>query len=260
MNIQKFYNNLEDSDVIIVHNDGNIYCHKVILKAGSSVLDTMLKNPMLEKQENAIKLLTFKTSSVVRCIKHIYQIRIDELPDNLEELEDLINLCNYLDLSLLKMQIDHKMHVALKDDQFNMLELFLMGIKYEMPNLMETTAAHIFNKGLNVSNFSLEQYKCLRNILLTLQEKYPYTYSRPSDIFGIKSCLVLKWDCEWASTNKDKNAICEFLASYSFESISEEIMTEALEYDIIKEQPFICTLLTTIINLKKKTTVRNNYY
>ncbi len=262
MQIHKFYNNLEDSDILIVHNEGNIYCHRVILKAGSTVLDLMLKNPMLEKQENVIKLLTFKTSSVVTCIKHIYQIKLKDLPDRVKELEDLIDLCNYLDLHLLKLQIDHHLFDLVfhdKENKYDMEELFLMSIKYEMSNLMECTAAHIFQKKSGINKLNLEQYRCFRNIVLSFEKKYQYGYLCQSDLFSVAANMVLKMDCQWASANKDKEAMQYFLSSYSFDQMDENIIEEILEYEIIKSQAHLLTLLTAIINLKKKPAPRNYY-
>ena len=264
MRIARFYNNVEDSDVLIEHNEGTLACHKVILKAGSIVLDKMLKAPMLEQQENRIRLCTFKASSVIICIKHIYQIKLEEVPEKVEELEDLIDLCNYLDLDLLKMQIDHKLFNLLienGDDKYEMVNLFLMSMKYEMLNLMECTAAYLFNKKIGINDLNLEQYKCLRSIILSFEKKYPYSYSRSSEIFNVVSNEVLKTDCEWANANNDKVAIFDFLSSYSFEDMKADFINEILNIDIIKSQSHLVTLFTTIINLKEMIPPpRNSYY
>ncbi len=137
MNFTTFYNNPENSDVIIKHKEGMLYGHQIILKIASPVFAMMLKRGTRE-----IDLTDFDSASVLLVIKQMYHVS-EILIESCEMLENLIAVVDFLDYQPLRAKII----MAIKNNNITRVpELHPLIVKYNLKELSHVIVFLAANK------------------------------------------------------------------------------------------------------------------
>lgn len=164
MDLLTFYNNPEDSDVLIIHPKGQIYAHKIILKTRSKVLASMLQVGFKEADNHQIDLSAFSSSSVEFVIRYCYQKELlVKSTISLNKLEQLIHLGDFLDLKDFTEELSKYM-ISTNYDTNKILSIIL---KYRL-NSVYSFISDICTKNVDVvQKLSYDDYFEMRKHLQT---------------------------------------------------------------------------------------------
>ena len=230
----QFYNNPEDSDVTIVHKDGNIFAHKVLLKIGSPGLARMLRASMKEKEQSKIELLNYLPNTVITAIKWIYGDTVSYVaPETEEEFTELIEFSDLYELVSLK----RKIAPDLVKSKLPPLTIFSMIFTYHLEVAYDFAAKMLAKTPKLVEKLDLEDYKQVRGYYKSHMGISQNSNSEYHILFGL--------DCTWCDAN-DKNQIHEFLATYPYIPLVGKSV--ALSYKCISESPLLKLLIGQIMS------------
>lgn len=240
MEFARFYNNPENSDVTIIHKDGSLYAHQIILKANSSVLTKMLNSGMKETQTSEIKLTSFLGRNVETVIGYIYHIHNPQkiLVKDISILDDLLNLVEFIDLAKFKEYISDLLTAnyvtgqgfTYKDDTetytpnyYETNSIINLILKYRLKQLYATVADFCRYNDDIIKNICLEDYNALRIELL-------------SDV------KLLRYDVIWCDHN-DPKQIKRFICDVNWYIIDKKLLRYLIDSPTLTKYPYIYSLV-----------------
>lgn len=138
------FNTKEFSDVTLISRDGKKFrAHKMILSSESEFFNTVFTCNFKDSNNAEYNLNEIDSRTLEHVLHHIYGIQNEwnELPNDTTILCDIIRVANYLMLSRLQFQGNHKLVSLLNKE--NCFQIFQFCVEYEMADLKQLLISQI---------------------------------------------------------------------------------------------------------------------
>lgn len=235
MNFSRFYDNPENSDVILLLKEGKLYAHQIILKTCSPVLEKMLNSGMKETQTCEISLASFCPKNVQTVVAYMYDIYDKkQIPlNNLSGFEDLLNLVEYLDFVDFKEVISDILSnsysskkgfkTSEQSESNNTRVIIDLILKYKLSGVYHSVANYCrYNKDI-IDHLALDDYIILRKE-------------------WIDESNLIEYDLRWCDHNEPKQ-IKQFICDIDWRRVGKELLQELLNSPTLTKYPYIYTLV-----------------
>ena len=243
--VPTFYNNPENSDVTILHQDGSIKAHQIILKMNSSVLRKMLNAPMKEGQSGVIDFSHFTSQTIEIVIKSMYYMYDEKCKNalslfkvitDLDQFEEIIQFADYLDYIRFGYYVIRYIQDKIKDSHNND-KIYRLIIRYELEELYYQLAQECKKNTALLDELSLSIYQELRLFFDYNQTKY---------------------DLLWCSSHNDNAHFELFLKDIDWSTLDNDILKSIADIPLLQTNPIIASLFKAVCDLRNPKTQK--YY
>lgn len=249
MDITSWYNNKEDSDIIVRLKSGeNIYAHRIVLKSKSEVFRGIFMAKMREAKDGIVTFPEYSDAAIVFVLRSMYG-----WPGSIESLNvfewfELFQFANYIGFETIISQLEKNIHV-----QASVVDLATLG--YKLSN--ERIINHALREVCNVLTLMPdEQY--YGSLCEMSYDVYCYFRSKWQE-YGLDEYILFSIDCWYSSHNSDDDKmLVEFMNTVALTKFSSANYESAKKLPIVSASPIIVRLFDTLYKNKISSTVPDN--
>ncbi len=239
-----WYNNVEDSDVKIMLSSGEcIYAHKIILKASSTMIKSMLNSGMKEANDKSISFPDHKDNVVKIIIQYCYGIY--NSTDTVEDWCDYFSFANYIEAGSVRDDLLQNIPIA-SNIGLLVSTACSLGSATLLNYAVEACMKYACTEGLISGNrtelcrsfypIKMTQYKQFHDIWM---EKYP-----------TNALFILRMECNYIKNRKKPKLLDMIIPTFAFHTLPISDLEAIITMEEIISAPSICHLLSCIIALK----------
>lgn len=241
MDVKKWYNNSEDSDITIVLKSGKkILAHKLILKSKSDVFKGIFISRMKEVVDGNITFPDHSDSAITFVIMSMYGITGDIKSLTVAEWFELFQFANFIEDTIIIENLEKNIHV-----DASVTDLVTLAFKLSNNSVMNHALREVCNVLVLIPD---EQY--YENLCEMAHDVYCEFRCKWLE-YKLDPYILFSIDCWFSNYNCDDNTMLDkFILTINLTTFSAANFESAKKLPGIKNTPVACVLFDTLYKNK----------